>query len=38
MMLAAAKGNVIHVIAEGEDQLEAINALEELVENKFGED
>ena len=38
MMLAAAKGNVINVIADGDDHLEAIKALEELVENKFGED
>ena len=38
MMLAAAKGNIINVIAEGDDHLEAIEALEELVENKFGED
>ncbi len=38
MMLAAAKGNVISVVAEGVDQAEAIHALEELIENKFGED
>ena len=38
MMLAAAKGNIINVVANGDDCLEAINALEELVENKFGED
>jgi len=38
MMLAAAKGNVISVQAEGADQAEAIEALEELIKNKFGED
>ncbi len=38
MMLAAAKGNVIKVMAAGVDQVEAIHALEELIENKFGED
>ena len=38
MMLAAAKGNIINVVAEGDDHLEAIEALEKLVENKFGED
>ena len=38
MMLAAAKGNVINVITNGDDHQEAMQALEQLVENKFGED
>lgn len=38
MMLAAGKGLKITVIAEGPDAAEAVAALEELVNNKFGED
>ncbi len=38
MMLAASKGATIIVSAEGDDEIQAINALEELVNNRFGED
>lgn len=38
MMLAAAQGNAITIRAEGSDEKSAIEALEELLENKFGED
>lgn len=38
MMLAAGKGLKITVTAEGEDAADAVNALEELVNSKFGED
>jgi phosphocarrier protein len=37
MMLAAAKGSVITITAVGEDAKESLEALKELVENKFGE-
>lgn len=38
MMLAAAQGNTITIRAAGSDEKAAILALEELLENKFGED
>ena len=38
MMLAAGKGLKITVTAEGYDAEDAVNALEELVSNGFGED
>ena len=38
MMLAAGKGLKITVTAEGEDAANAVSALEELVNGKFGED
>ena len=38
LMLAAEQGVTIVVTATGEDAEEAVNALEELIENKFGED
>jgi phosphocarrier protein len=38
MMLAAAKGCVIRVKAEGEDEEEAINVLGELIRDGFGEE
>ena len=38
MMLAAGKGLKITVTAEGEDAAQAVSALEELVNGKFGED
>ena len=38
MMLAAAQGNVIQVEAEGPDEMEAIRALGDLIENKFDEE
>ncbi|GAB3679891.1 HPr family phosphocarrier protein [Salinisphaera aquimarina] len=37
MMLAAARGSRIDVSAEGEDAEAALNALEELVRDRFGE-
>jgi phosphocarrier protein len=38
MMLAAAKGSSITLLAEGEDATEAIQALSQLVADKFGEE
>lgn len=38
MMLAAAKGTVIHVRIDGPDEEEAITTLGELISNGFGED
>lgn len=38
MMLAASKGTIIKVSADGEDAEEAIEALSVLVNTKFGED
>jgi phosphocarrier protein HPr len=38
LTLACPKGSSIIVKAEGEDALDAVNELEELVEKKFGED
>lgn len=38
LMLAAAKGSQVVVRAEGEDAEEALLALTELIENKFGEE
>ena len=38
MMLAAAEGNVITIQATGNDAEKAIEALEEVVRNKFGEE
>ena len=38
MMLAASKGTTISVSAEGEDEIQAIIAIEELVNNRFGEE
>ena len=38
LMLAASKGSRITLKAEGKDSAEAIRALGELVENKFGEE
>lgn len=37
LMLAAAKGSHIRILAEGDDATDALAALEELIENKFGE-
>ena len=37
MLLAASKGTVLELIAEGEDASSALAALEELVSDKFGE-
>lgn len=38
MMLAASKGTSIEVTAEGEDEVQALEAIEELVNNRFGEE
>ncbi|KPK56031.1 MAG: phosphocarrier protein HPr [Thiotrichales bacterium SG8_50] len=38
MMLAAAKGTVIEISADGWDEQQAIAALKDLVANRFGED
>ncbi len=38
MMLAAAQGTTITVRADGDDEEEAIAALEELIKDRFGED
>jgi len=37
MMLAAAKGSVLRIIAEGDDAHAAASALEELLATRFGE-
>ena len=37
MMLAASKGSEIILYADGEDELESINSLEELINNRFNE-
>lgn len=38
MMLAAGKGSVLHVEADGEDGATALEELKKLVESSFGED
>jgi len=38
MMLAASKGTQLELCAEGSDESEAVQRLEELVENRFGEE
>jgi phosphocarrier protein HPr len=38
MMLAAAQGTLIKVNAEGEDASDALEALEKLIDGRFGED
>lgn len=38
MMLAASQGTEIEIIADGEDEAKAIEALEQLVNDRFGED
>lgn len=37
LTLAAAQGSVVEVIAEGEDEKEAIEAVEKLFQDRFGE-
>jgi phosphocarrier protein len=38
LMLAASQGTKISVKVEGKDAAEALNAIEALIENKFGEE
>jgi phosphocarrier protein len=38
MMLAAAKGSSLRIIAEGEDALAVLEALEQLITSRFGEE
>jgi phosphocarrier protein len=38
LLLAAARGSVITITADGRDEVEALNALATLVETGFGED
>ena len=38
MMLAASRGNTVTLFVEGDDQDDALNAVIELIEDKFGED
>ncbi len=37
-MLAASCGTVVTVRTQGEDEVEAINAVRDLIEERFGED
>ena len=37
MMLAASQGSVLEIEIEGEDESNAISALEELIADRFGE-
>jgi phosphocarrier protein len=37
MMLAASQGTAIHLIIDGEDEQEALQGLEELIQQRFGE-
>jgi phosphocarrier protein HPr len=38
MMLAASKGTELEITAEGEDQTEALDGLEKLINERFGEE
>jgi len=38
MMLAAGKGSTVRLSAQGEDEAEAVRQLEELIQQRFGED
>ena len=38
MMLAAECGSTVHIRADGEDARDAVDALSELVRNRFGEE
>ncbi len=38
MMLAAGPGNVVTIAAEGDDEEQAVNAIVELIESRFGEE
>lgn len=37
MMLAATKGSILQIVANGEDEIEALNQIIVLIHNKFGE-
>lgn len=37
MMLAASKGTMLHLITDGDDEEQAMQAMVELIENYFGE-
>lgn len=37
MMLAASKGTTISLVVNGEDEIQASNAIEALIANRFGE-
>lgn len=38
MMLAAEQGSILTIIAQGEDEVQAVEALIEIVQSKFGEE
>lgn len=38
MMLAAAKGSIVELVVEGDDEEQAIHSLLELINNRFDED
>jgi phosphocarrier protein len=38
LLLAASKGAMVEVITEGADEIEAMEAVRKLIENKFGEE
>ena len=38
LLLAASKGALVEVITEGADEIEAMEAVRKLIENKFGEE
>jgi phosphocarrier protein len=38
MMLAASKGTVLEIMADGDDELEALRQIELLISNRFGEE
>ena len=38
MMLAASKGSIVTLYADGEDEEDSINKLEDLINNRFNED
>jgi len=38
LTLAAGKGSVLDIRAEGEDEAQAMDTIQELIENRFGED
>lgn len=38
MMLAAGRGTTIEIVAEGGDEIEAVDRIEELIQRRFGEE